>query len=58
MMTDVNFGMMGTNSVIIEDDKIKEAAKEYNKDFTDYMSSIVTKGGGSSALAQQMSATA
>ena len=38
-------------SVINEDDTSKQAAKEYNQDFADYMTSIVTKGGGSSALA-------
>ena len=44
--------------MINEDNGIKQGAKEYNQDFADYMTSIVTKGGGTSALAQQMSTTA
>jgi hypothetical protein len=53
-----HFNFQGTHSVINEDNGVKKGAKEYNQDFADYMTSIVTKGGGSSALAQQMSATA
>ena len=44
--------------MINEDNGVKQGAKEYNQDFADYMTSIVTKGGGTSALAQQMSTTA
>ena len=55
---DMDLTMGATQSAIMEDTENKQAAKEYNKDFADYMTSIVTKGGGSSALAQQMNATA